>query len=148
MRSPKFVSMTPIPGPTKFNDPAPLQASGQWLLTADVGSFAFTGNDVTFAHGYVLAGASASFPFTGLAVGLTASKLLAFAVGSFPFTGQPVALRASRVVAMTTTNFPFTGNDATLTFTPAPGGGDGGLGKDGYDSATWYDRRGRLGMRR
>ena len=93
--------------PTSFN------------LTADKGTYSFTGNAATLARAAVLASSSGNFTETGNAAGLNRGFGLASSTGAFNEDGNNAALVVARLVTGSTGVFLFTGNAATFTKTTA-----------------------------
>ena len=93
--------------PTSFN------------LTADKGTYSFTGNAATLARAAVLASSSGNFIETGNAASLSHGFSLASSAGAFNQDGNNAALVVARLVTGSTGIFSFTGNAATFTKTTA-----------------------------
>ena len=93
--------------PTSFN------------LTADTGTYSFTGNAATLARAVVLASSSGNFIETGNAASLNRGFNLASSAGVFNEDGNNAALVVARLVTGSTGVFSFTGNAATFTKTTA-----------------------------
>lgn len=94
-------------------------APNAYVLTADKGTYSFTGNAATLARTVVLASSSGNFIETGNAASLSRGLKLASLPGLFNENGNNAALLAGRIVTGSTGVFSFTGNAATFTKTTA-----------------------------
>jgi len=97
-----------------------LQAAPTSLnLTADKGTYNFTGNAATLTRTVLLVSSSGNFSETGNAASLNRGLKLASLPGSFNEDGNNAALAVGRIVTGSTGVFSFTGNAATFTKTTA-----------------------------
>jgi hypothetical protein len=94
-------------------------APNAYVLTADKGTYSFTGNAATLARTVVLASSSGNFIESGNAASLSRGFGLTSLAGSFNEDGNNAALLAGRIVTGSTGVFSFTGNAATFTKTTA-----------------------------
>lgn len=116
---------------------------GPYTLTADAGSYTYTGTDATLKVGRKVSAASGTYTYTGTAATLkvgyvvpaasgaytytgsdatltytpTAATLTAEA-GSYTYTGQDVTFKRGLVLSAAGGTYSYTGQDATLTYTP------------------------------
>jgi hypothetical protein len=90
-----------------------------YVLTADKGTYSFTGNAATLKRGVVLVSDSGNFTETGNAASLSRGFGLTSSAGSFNEDGNNAALAVGRIVTGSTGVFSFTGNAATFTKTTA-----------------------------
>jgi len=90
-----------------------------YVLTADKGTYSFTGRAATLKRGVVLVSNSGNFAETGNAASLSRGFKLALSTGVFNESGNNAALLAGRIVTGSTGVFSFTGNAATFTKTTA-----------------------------
>jgi hypothetical protein len=94
-------------------------APNAYVLTADKGTYSFTGNAATLARAVVLASSSGNFIESGNAASLSRGFGLTSSTGAFNEDGNNAALLAGRIVTGSTGVFSFTGNAATFTKTTA-----------------------------
>lgn len=114
-----------------------------YTLTAEPGSFAWTGAAASLEHGRRLDAAAGSLAWTGAAtslehdrrlnaesgslalsgqdVSLKHARSLVAGAGSFALTGAAASLEHGRALSAGTGSFAWTGADATLTYTPLGG---------------------------
>lgn len=88
--------------------------SPDYLLQADVGAFALTGQAATLAKivpTYILNAESGAFTLTGQAADLLKVRALTAETGVFALTGQAASLQAHRVLTAGTGSFILTGQD-------------------------------------
>lgn len=100
---------------------APSAGATSYTLTADGGSFAFTGTAAALRAARRLIAATGSAAVTGTASTLAASRTLTAAEGSVAITGTAATLQADRTLAAAAGSIALSGIDATLTYTPASG---------------------------
>lgn len=86
-----------------------------YTLTADPGSFGYTGQAANLTVGRVMAAAAGSFGYTGQAANLNASYLMAAATGTFSYTGQAATLSPGKILTAAVGTFGYTGQAALLT---------------------------------
>jgi len=94
-------------------------APNSFNLTADKGTYNFTGNAATLTRTVLLVSSSGNFIETGNAASLNRGLKLASSAGSFNESGNNAALVVARLVTGSTGVFLFTGNAATFTKTTA-----------------------------
>lgn len=99
------------------------------------GSFAFSGSAATLKRGYKVIAAAASFSFTGQAATLKIGRRLDAAAASFAFTGTASTLKVGYKVAADAASFAFTGTAASFSRTYQVAAGSGSFSFSGQ-SAT------------
>jgi hypothetical protein len=93
-----------------------------YTLTADSGTFSYTGGDASFVFTRKLAADSGTFAYTGGAAGLAFNRVLSAESGTFAYTGGDATLTYTPVGGITYTlaaesgTFSYTGGDASLAF--------------------------------
>lgn len=119
------VTLTAEVGTFAFTGIAALFTIGR-VLTADAGAFAFTGQDASFTVGtgqhITLTADAGSFSFTGQDATFSIGRRLTADAGAFPFTGQDAAISIGRRLTADAGSFAFTGItsnvDQTFQFDP------------------------------
>ena len=98
-------------------------ASGAYTITANAGSYAYTGVAATITRTRVLSADAGSYPYTGQDATIARSKLVTADAGSYPYTGIDATITYTPAGAYTVTaeagNYPYTGQAATIDYTPA-----------------------------
>jgi len=84
------------------------------VLAASTGTFSYTGQAANLQRGYIMAAAQATFSYTGQAAGLLRGYNLAAAFGSFSYNGQTANLKAAYLLPAAVGVFTYTGQDALL----------------------------------
>jgi hypothetical protein len=87
-----------------------------FVLTAATGSFAFNSTTAGLLYHHVLAAESANYPETGTAGDLLKASALSAEAGNFAFSGSSAGLLASRILNVESSNYPWTGTPAGLNF--------------------------------
>lgn len=85
-------------------------------LTADVGTFGFSGQDAGLLFGHLLSAEVGTFAFSGQDVGLTFNRVLNAEAGIFSFSGQDVGLAHGYVLTAETGIFAFAGQDVDFRY--------------------------------
>lgn len=111
-------------------------------VAADSGSFAFSGTAATLRRTYRLDAGSGAFVFTGTAADMIHVRRLSLSAdaGSFFFTGTAASLEYGRVLGADSGSFSFTGTAATLRRTYQLVAGSGAFAFTGTDVTlrkTW-----------
>jgi hypothetical protein len=88
-------------------------------ITPGIGSFAFSGSDVSLLKTSVIIPGVGTFAFTGTSADLLVTRLISIGTANFPFTGFDVTLSKTGAYELLVGSgaFPFTGFDAELTRT-------------------------------
>jgi len=113
-----FLLLKPAIDITYFTSTA---GGGAFTLTADSGTYTYTGTDTTLKSGRKLPANSGSYTYTGTNTGLRRGYTLAPDSGSYTITGTDASLRADRKLSANSGSYTWTGQDVTLTYTPASG---------------------------
>ena len=87
----------------------------QYSLTADAGTFTYSGQDAVLQFGDNFVAAEGSFALTGQDANLTKSVSLSVDAGSFAVTGQAIDLDASKAVSLDAGSFTSTGQNVAFT---------------------------------
>lgn len=87
---------------------------GPYTITADAGSFTFTGQAATLKVGRKIAANTGSLTFAGQAANFSKGFALTAAAGSFAFTGQASGLIVARKIAADAASFTPSGSAAML----------------------------------
>ena len=96
-----------------------LFSTGSFTLTANSGTYTYTGTANELLKGSVLPAVSGSYTYTGTAASLIAGAQLAADSGTYAYTGTAAVLVADRLLTADSGAYTYTGTAATLTFTPA-----------------------------
>jgi hypothetical protein len=91
---------------------AQLYTTTGYALTADFGSFSYTGQAANLPIGGILTAAQGTFTYTGQAASATAAYLLPAAQATFSYTGQSTVLATALVASFG--SFTYTGQSANL----------------------------------
>lgn len=91
-------------------------ATGAYSLTADVGTFSFTGQPANLLVGYDMAAAGATYSYTGQPAVLSYGRPMTAALGTFTYTGQAANLLVGLDFAAAGATFTYTGQDAVLSY--------------------------------
>lgn len=85
-------------------------------LTADQGSYSYTGQAVGLTSSRTIAIAQGSYAYTGQDVTLTLGKMLALDQGSYILSGQDLGLTSARSMALDQGAYALTGQDVALAY--------------------------------
>jgi len=88
-------------------------------IIIEAGTYALTGQVAGLSRGYRVIASSASYAETGQVVGLRKASKVGAASASFTLTGQAVTLKLDRKIAINIGSYILTGSGVTLTYTPA-----------------------------
>ena len=100
-----------------FTPPAAEFPDSGYSLTADAGSFTFTGAAASLKYGRRIAADTGPFVLTGGDAGLRVTRTLAFGAGSFALTGSDASLKYGRLpLTASAGSFIFTGSDVSLRY--------------------------------
>lgn len=94
-------------------------ATGAYTLTADSGSYTYTGTTTGLNKGSKVQADSGSYALTGTATGLKRGVKLPANSGSYSLTGQTVGLLKGYKLPADSGSYTLTGQDVTLTYNPA-----------------------------
>jgi len=97
----------------------PATATGAYTLTADSGSYTYTGTTTGLNKGSKVQADSGSYALTGTATGLKRGVKLPANSGSYSLTGQTVGLLKGYKLPADSGSYTLTGQDVTLTYNPA-----------------------------
>jgi hypothetical protein len=89
-----------------------------YVLSAESGTFSYTGGTAGLAFNRALAAAGGTFAYTGGDASFVFTRKLAADSGTFSYTGGDATLVFSRKLVADGGTFSYTGGDATLTYTP------------------------------
>ncbi len=117
---PAWTALTADSGSFAFSGTATTLKQGH-KVAADSGSFAFTGSAATLRKAITLPIGSGAFAFTGTAATLKRTTIMPASNGAFPFAGTSAGVLVGHKVAASPGAFPFAGTAATLTYTPQTG---------------------------
>lgn len=84
-------------------------------LTADSGTFSYTGQDAAFRYGVNFGAAVGTFSYSGQASALTSARALTASQAAFSYSGQAASLPVSRILPSDAGAFAYSGQDANLT---------------------------------
>ena len=86
-------------------------------ITANAGSYTYTGVAATLTRSKVLAASAGSYTLAGVAATIARSKVLAGASGSYAYSGVSATLLRSKVVVASAGAYVYSGVAATVTYT-------------------------------
>jgi hypothetical protein len=90
------------------------------ILAANSGSYLYSGQDAGLFAGVVLGAESGSYSYSGTAAGLISARVLAADSGSYSYTGQDAGLIRSYALALDSGSYVYSGTATDLIF-EAPG---------------------------
>jgi hypothetical protein len=107
---PSSITTTSLVGIATFK-----KGSANKTLTIDSGSYAVTGQDVSLAHGWVVAVDGASYSISGQDVTLAKGLTVSVDAGSYAVTGQDVSLTKTWLLGVDSGSYAITGQDVALS---------------------------------
>lgn len=107
-------------------------------IAANAGAFTLTGASVSLRRGYLLTASGGSFTFTGANVGLSVARRLAASAGGFTLNGASVGLKAGRRLSIEAGSFSLSGADVALQAARRLAAGSGAFALTGADVTLTY----------
>ena len=92
---------------------------GGSTLTADSGSYAYSGSAASLLVGRLLQSSTGTYNYTGANASLLVGRLLQADSGAYLYTGAAVSLLKGFLLSANTGSYSYSGTDVTLTFTPS-----------------------------
>lgn len=111
--------------------PASLTFTTAFSMTADAGTFTFTGQSAALEQGYDLPAANATFTYSGQAALLERGYVMAAAQATFSYAGQAALLERGYNLVAGQTTFSYTGQAAILALGRALAAAAGSFGYSG-----------------
>ena len=122
----------------------PVASGATFTLSADPGSYAYTGTAATLEFNRVLSADSGSYTYTGTSATLEFNRVLSANAGSYTYTGTDAALTYTPAtgddytLVASSGSFTYTGLDATLAFNRALIADSGSYAYTGVDANLVY----------
>lgn len=112
-----------------------------YTLTADAGSYSYTGTDTTLRVGRKVSAASGAYTYTGTTATLAVGRVLTAEAGSYAYTGSDATLTYTPTAAALTAepgSYTYTGQDVTFKRGLVLSAGGGTYSYTGQDASLTY----------